>query len=42
MTLEWAVVSLDWMTAEKHNEYRQLDVFNRAVKGIRARHYAQY
>ncbi len=34
--LEWAVVSLDWCTAEKHNEYRQLDVFNRAVKGIRA------
>jgi MoaA/NifB/PqqE/SkfB family radical SAM enzyme len=33
---EWIMVSLDWPTAPNHNKYRNLDVFDRALKGIRA------
>jgi len=34
--LEWIMVSLDWPMAEMHNKYRAIDVFDRAIKGIRA------
>jgi MoaA/NifB/PqqE/SkfB family radical SAM enzyme len=34
--VEWIMVSLDWPDAARHNKYRQLEVFDRAIKGIRA------
>lgn len=33
---EIIIVSLDWPDAEHHDKYRQIQVFDRAIKGIRA------
>jgi MoaA/NifB/PqqE/SkfB family radical SAM enzyme len=34
--LKWPMISIDWPDAERHDEYRKIEVFNRAVKGIKA------
>ncbi len=32
----WVMVSIDWPDAARHNKYRKIDVFDNAVKGIKA------
>ena len=33
---EWIMVSIDWPDAERHDKYRRIKVFDRAIRGIKA------